>query len=161
MFWYNPNVAGAFWDGKPLDHVFDNGVDQWASMRSTWTDVNGLYVAIKAGMLLYHQNHNDLDCGDFVLDALGTRWAGELGSANYRSPGYFTSAAQDGDRWKYYRKMTEGQNTILVNKANQNLNAAPTIKFDTSNTTQGPTTVNVVDQDSTAFFTTSVVPSNF
>ncbi|KAJ7929313.1 chondroitin AC/alginate lyase, partial [Mycena leptocephala] len=147
MFWYNPNVAGAFWDGKPLD--------------ITWTDVNGLYVAIKAGMLLYHQTHNDLDCGDFVLDALGTRWAGELGSANYRSPGYFTSAAQDGDRWKYYRKMTEGQNTILVNKANQNLNAAPTIKFDTSNTTQGPTTVNVVDQDSTAFFTTDMTSAYF
>ncbi|KAF8205709.1 heparinase II/III family protein [Mycena galopus ATCC 62051] len=145
MFWYQSNIAGAFWDGKPLDHFFDNFTDQWGSMRSTWTDVNGLYVAMKAGTNLYHQAHNDLDCGDFVLDALGTRWAGELGSADYRSPGYFTS----------------GQNTILVNKANQNLNSAPTIRYDTSNTTQGPTTVNVVDQDSTAFFTTDMTSAYF
>ncbi|KAJ7726399.1 heparinase II/III family protein [Mycena metata] len=161
MFWYNPAIAGAFWDGKPLDHVFDNGVDQWASMRSTWTDINGLYVAMKAGMLVNHQTHNDLDVGDFVLDALGTRWAGELGSADYLSPGYFTDAAQDGARWKYYRKMTEGQNTILINQANQDLTAAPTIKFDTSNTTQGPTTVNVVPDDSTAFFTTDMTSAYF
>ncbi|KAJ7172066.1 heparinase II/III family protein [Mycena filopes] len=161
MFWYNPTIAGAFWDGKPLDHVFDNGVDQWAAMRSTWTDVNGLYVAIKAGMLQYHQTHNDLDVGDFVLDALGTRWAGELGSADYRADGYFTDAGQDGVRWKWYRKMTEGQNTILINQANQNLNAAPTINFETSNTTQGPTTVNVVPDDSTAYFTTDMTSAYF
>ncbi|KAJ7200072.1 chondroitin AC/alginate lyase [Mycena haematopus] len=161
MFWYQPNIAGAFWDGKPLDHVFSNYTDQWAAMRSTWTDVNGLYVAMKAGTNLYHQAHNDLDCGDFVLDALGTRWAGELGSADYRSPGYFTSVDQNGQRWQYYRKMTEGQNTILVNKSNQNLNSAPTINFDTSNTTQGPTTVNVVDDASTAFFTTDMTSAYF
>ena len=70
MFWYDPRVSGAFWDNQPLDHFFDNGLDQWASMRSSWTDNNALYVAMKAGMLLGHQNHNDLDCGDFVIDAL-------------------------------------------------------------------------------------------
>ncbi|KAJ6525485.1 chondroitin AC/alginate lyase [Mycena vulgaris] len=156
MFWYDPTVAGAFWDGKPLDHFFDNGVDQWASMRSTWTDNNALYVAMKAGMNKGHQTHNDLDVGDFVLDALGTRWAGELGSADYLSPDYFTSGADDAPRWKYYRKMTEGQNTILINKANQIVDAAPTVKHDTSNTTQGPTTVLEVDKDSTAYFTTDM-----
>ncbi|KAF7363785.1 hypothetical protein MSAN_01036400 [Mycena sanguinolenta] len=161
MFWYQPNIAGAFWDGKPLDHFFVNFTDQWASMRSTWTDVNALYVAMKAGTNLYHQNHNDLDCGDFVIDALGTRWAGELGSADYNSPGYFTSVDQDGQRWQYYRKMTEGQNTILINKSNQNLNAAPTVNYGTSNTTQGPTTVNVVPQDSTAFFTQDMTSAYF
>ncbi|KAJ6537833.1 heparinase II/III family protein [Mycena capillaripes] len=161
MFWYEPNIAGAFWDGTPLDHFFDNSVHQWGSMRSTWTDINGLYVAIKAGMNQLNQVHNDLDCGDFVLDALGTRWAGELGSANYNSKGYFTDVGQDGARWKNYRKMTEGQNTILINQANQDLNAAPTINFDTSNTTQGPTTVNVVDTDSTAFFTTDMTSAYF
>ncbi|KAG6870752.1 hypothetical protein C0993_004183, partial [Termitomyces sp. T159_Od127] len=80
MFWYTPTVSGAFWDGAKLDQFFDNGLDQWASMRSSWTDSNALYVAVKAGKLQGHQTHNDLDDGDFVLDALGTRWAGELGS---------------------------------------------------------------------------------
>ncbi|KAJ7102093.1 heparinase II/III family protein [Mycena belliarum] len=161
MFWYDPTIAGAFWNGKPLDHFFDNSVDQWASMRSSWTDNSALYVAIKAGQNLHHQTHNDLDVGDFVLDALGTRWAGELGSADYRSPNYFSSDVQAADRWKYYRKMTEGQNTILINKANQNVNAAPTVKHDTSNTTQGSSTVLKVDQDSTAYFTTDMTSAYF
>ncbi|KAJ7085693.1 chondroitin AC/alginate lyase [Mycena belliarum] len=161
MFWYNPTIGGAFWEGKPLDHFFDNSLDQWASMRSSWTDNNALYVAMKAGMNKNHQTHNDLDVGDFVLDALGTRWAGELGSADYRAPTYFSSGLQDADRWKWYRKMTEGQNTILVNQANQNVDAAPTVKHDTSNTTQGPTTVIQVDKDSTAFFTMDMTSAYF
>ncbi|OBZ79527.1 hypothetical protein A0H81_01229 [Grifola frondosa] len=153
MFWYDPTVAGAFWDDMPLDHFFDNQLDQWGSMRSSWTDENALYIGVKAGQLLGHQNHNDLDCGDFVIDALGTRWAGELGSGDYLSTNYFDGDTQNGDRWLYYRKRTEGQNTILVNQANQNVNAAPTIKHDTSNTTQGSSTVLDVPSNSTAFFT--------
>ncbi|KAJ7286306.1 chondroitin AC/alginate lyase [Mycena rebaudengoi] len=161
MFWYDPTVSGAFWNGKPLDHFFDNGVDQWASMRSSWTDNSALYVAVKAGMNKGHQTHNDLDAGDFVLDALGTRWAGELGSADYNAPKYFDSGAQDAPRWQYYRKMTEGQNTILIDKANQNVDAAPTVNHGSSNTTQGPTTVLEVDKSSTAFWTTDMTNAYF
>ncbi|KAJ7749532.1 chondroitin AC/alginate lyase [Mycena maculata] len=161
MFWYDPTIAGAFWDGKPLDNFFDNGLDQWGSMRSTWTDTNALYVAMKAGMNLGHQNHNDLDCGDFVLDALGTRWAGELGSGDYNAPNYFVGETQTDPRWMYYRKMTEGQNTILINQANQNVNAAPTVQHGTSNTTQGPTTVLEVDTNSTAYFTADLSSAYF
>ena len=53
----------------------------------------------------------------FSMASLGTlalaRWAGELGLGDYLSTGYFTSGAQDADRWQYYRKMTEGQKTIM------------------------------------------------
>ena len=55
----------------------------------------------------------------FSMASLGTlpvalaRWAGELGLGDYLSTGYFTSGAQDADRWQYYRKMTEGQETIM------------------------------------------------
>lgn len=161
MFWYDPTVSGAFWDGTALDHFFDNQTDQWASMRSSWTDEDALFVAIKAGTLTGHQTHNDLDCGDFVLDALGTRWAGELGSGDYNSPNYFLSDAQDADRWKYYRKMTEGQNTILVNKANQDVTAMPTVQHDTSGTVQGSSTVFTVPKDSTAYWTTDMTSAYF
>ncbi|KAI0639610.1 chondroitin AC/alginate lyase [Trametes polyzona] len=153
MFWYDPSVAGAFWDGLPLDRFFDNSTDQWASMRSSWTDQNALYVAMKAGTLQGHQTHNDLDAGDFVLDALGTRWAGELGSGDYLSEGYFNSDAQDAQRWLYYRKRTEGQNTILVDKANQLVSAHPSVNHDSSGTQQGSSTVLEVPKDSTAYFT--------
>jgi hypothetical protein len=172
MFWYNPQVSGAFWDGLALDHAFDNSTDQWMSMRSSWTDGNALYVAIKAGTLQGHQTHNDLDVGDWVLDALGTRWAGELGDGDYRSIDYFSNdskcssslqkiarlnlgpTAQGSARWLYYRKMTEGQNTILIGATNQDVTAQPTIQYGTSNTTQGSSTVFTPDSDSTAFFVT-------
>jgi hypothetical protein len=161
MFWYDPTVSGAFWDGTPLDHFFDNAFDQWASMRSSWTDQHALYVAIKAGRLQGHQTHNDLDVGDFVLDALGTRFAGELGSGDYRSLNYFSNDTQTSDRWLYYRKMTEGQNTILINQANQNVAANPTVRSDSSQTTQGSSTVFNAPKDSTAFWTADISSAYF
>lgn len=164
MFWYNPAVKGAFWNGLPLDHYFDAPDVQWASMRSSWTDDDALFFAIKAGTHLNHQTHNDLDAGTFVLDALGTRWAGELGSGDYLSTDYFNAAPgreQESERWKYYRKHTMGQNTILVNKANQNVNGAPTANYGSSETRQGSSTIFDVPNGSTAFFTTDMSSSYF
>jgi len=161
MFWYNPSVLGAFWDGLPLDRYFNNGSDQWASMRSTWTDENALFVGIKAGTDQGHQTHNDLDVGDFVLDALGTRWAGELGDGNYNAPDYFSNDTQNSGRWTYYRKMTEGQNTILIGRSNQNVLAAPTVQFGTSNTTQGSSTVFTPPSDSTAYWVSDMTSAYF
>jgi len=161
MFWYNPAVTGAFWDGLALDHFFDNSTDQWGSMRSSWTDDNALYVAVKAGTLQGHQTHNDLDCGDFVVDALGVRWFGELGSGNYNSEGYFSNDTQGSQRWLYYRKMTEGQNTILVGQANQNVAAAPIVTHNTSGTVQGSSTVMDVPSDSSAYFVANLASAYF
>ncbi|KAF5374994.1 hypothetical protein D9758_000444 [Tetrapyrgos nigripes] len=162
MFWYDPSVAGAFWDQKPLDAFFNNDLDQWVSMRSSWTDLTGTYVAMKAGMNQGHQTHNDLDAGDFVIDALGTRWAGELGNGDYRSPNYFSNDTQGSDRWLYYRKMTEGQNTILVNKQNQNVEARPKIlSSGSSGTKQGSSTVLEVDKSSTAFWVADITSAYF
>ena len=161
MFWYNPSVSGAFWDGLALDNFFVNNTDQWASMRSTWTDENALFVGIKAGTLQGHQTHNDLDAGDFVLDALGTRWAGELGDGDYRAPDYFSNDTQGSARWMYYRKMTEGQNTILIGRSNQNVLAAPTVQFGSSNTTQGSSTVFSAPNDSTAYWVSDLTSAYF
>jgi len=162
MFWYDPSVSGAFWDNMPLDHYFDNGLDQWASMRSSWTDDKGLYLAIKAGNHTGHQAHGDLDAGDFVLDAMGDRFAGELGSGNYLAQGYFSNETQNSNRWLYYRKRTEGQNTIVVNKQNQNVIAQPTTNFGSSGTVQsGGTTVFSPPSDSTAYFTANLTTTYF
>jgi hypothetical protein len=122
-------------------------------MRSSWTDANGLYVAMKGGNIVGHQTRKyivyyagshlssfnsdgNIDAGDFVLDALGERWAGELCQNNYLSPKYFSSEAQDSDRWLYYRCRTEGQNTILYNSSNQMVDATPVITFATTNDVQ-------------------------
>lgn len=146
----------------PLDHYFDNGLDQWASMRTSWTDDTGLYVAMKAGNHTGHQTHGDLDAGDWVFDAMGQRWAGELGSGNYLSDGYFSNETQTSERWLYYRKRTEGQNTIVVDKQNQNVNAQPTTTFGTTGETQpGDTTVYSVPSTSKAFFTCDLTTTYF
>jgi hypothetical protein len=151
MFWYDPTISGAFWNGMPLDHGFSFNGDQWASMRSSWTDINALYVAMKGSQLQKHQAHGDLDCGDFVIDALGTRFFGELGSGDYLSTGYFDSEAQNATRWLYYRKRTEGQNTILVNQQNQDVTANPQMTYGSSGDAQGSSTVYKPSNSSTAF----------
>jgi hypothetical protein len=161
MFWYQPNIAGAFWDGLPLDQFFVNSTDQWGSIRSSWTDANALYIAMKAGTLQGHQTHGDLDCGDFVIDAVGHRWAGELGSGDYRSTDYFSNETQGSTRWLYYRKASEGQNVLLVNQQNQNVAAAPTVNFGTTGEAQGSSTVYSVPGTSAAFFTADLHTAYF
>jgi len=53
----------------------------------------------------------------------------------------------------YYRKRTEGQNTLVLNWDNQVVDQVAPSNFGSSNTTQGSSTVLQVPSDSTAFFT--------
>lgn len=152
MFWYDPEVSGSFFYGLPLDHYFDNLNDSWASMRSSWTDSQGTYIAMKAGNLTGHQTHGDIDGGDFVFDAIGQRWAGELGDGNYLAEGYFSSETQDSERWWYYRTNNQGQNILLLDGLNENVMAAPTTTFDSTGEAQNAL-VYPVANSSTAFFT--------
>ena len=55
-------------------------------------------------------NHSHLDLGSFVLDAIGQRWAIDLGADDYNLPGYF-----GGQRFTYYRLRAEGHNTLAIN----------------------------------------------
>lgn len=94
MMYYDPQVTGQFWQGLDLDQYFENTTTSWAAMRSSWSDNDGLYVGIKASTLTGHETHGDLDAGTFVLDALGQRWAGELGNGDYLSEGYVSVRVQ-------------------------------------------------------------------
>lgn len=111
----------------PLDKYFKSV--EVATMRSSWDDENALFVAFKAGD--NKANHSNLDCGTFVLDALGYRWAIDLGPDNYNLPGYFGT-----ERWKYYRMRSEGHNTLVIDPsrdADQNPNAKTHIvRFESS-----------------------------
>jgi hypothetical protein len=48
------------------------------------------------------------------MDALGTRWAADLGADDYDLPGYWDSGAE-GNRWKYYRLNNWSHNTLVLN----------------------------------------------
>ncbi len=102
----------------PLDRHF-KGADV-VLMRSSWLEGAALFAGFKAGD--NKANHSNLDLGCFVMDALGERWAIELGGDEYNLPGYFGNK-----RWTYYRMRTEGQNCLLLNDENQSPKAAASI----------------------------------
>ncbi len=117
MIWYTrPDDVEA----KPLglDKLFRGPVEV-AVFRSSWDDPNAIFVAVKAG---FNQvNHAHLDLGSFEMDALGVRWARDLGSDNYDLPGYWERYTQTGRRWTYYRLGSLSHNVPLINNENQNV----------------------------------------
>lgn len=57
------------------------GQNPLAVLRSSWTDPNAVYLAIKAGTP--SASHGHMDIGSFVLDADGVRWSLDLGAEDY------------------------------------------------------------------------------
>lgn len=94
-----------------------------AFMRESWTSKDTLWLGVKGGD--NQANHAHLDLGSFVLDALGQRWALDLGSDDYNLPEYFGKL-----RWTYYRLRTESHNTVLIGNANQDLQATAPLKME-------------------------------
>ncbi|MEW6746380.1 MAG: heparinase II/III family protein [Planctomycetota bacterium] len=107
LLWYEP--SGAVPEPAPLDAYFRRV--EVVTMRSAWTDPKSLFVALKGGD--NQTNHGHLDLGSFVLDALGERWALDLGADDYNLPGYW-SRDESGARWTYYRLRAEGHNTLVI-----------------------------------------------
>ncbi len=122
LFWSAPPAAGPTPEPElPRDAVF-RGSDV-AFLRSAWGDPKAFYLGFKGGD--NQANHAHLDLGSFVLDALGQRWAIDLGKDSYSLPAYFGK-----NRWSYYRLRTEGHNTLVIDGENQDPAAhAPLVAF--------------------------------
>ncbi len=113
--WYDVSLDGGTGDFTNVPkcvHLTSDGSEELVVMRTAYLDDNATYAAIKGGY--NYTNHGDLDIGTFVYDALGVRWAEELGPGNYSAPGYFVPT-YGGGRWKLYEKRAEGQNTLVIN----------------------------------------------
>jgi len=82
------------------------------AMRTSWSDPKALYVGLKAGPT--SAPHGNLDVGSFLLEALGQRWAIDLGADDYNLPEYFGRL-----RWTYYRMRAEGHNTLVLNPSQE------------------------------------------
>jgi len=114
VMWYVPAQPKAL-ESRDLDRYFRGPVEV-AISRSAWNDPEALWVGVKAG---YNQvNHGHLDLGNFELDALGVRWARDLGSDDYNMEGYW-SKGRGGQRWSYYRLNSKSHNVCLLNGENQ------------------------------------------
>lgn len=108
LLWYKPIDKKVTLRKLLLDRHFRE--TEVVSMRSEWENPQAIFVGFKAGD--NQVTHGNLDLGTFVLDALGVRWATELGKDDYNLPGYFDRQEQ---RWTYYKTRAEGQNTLVIN----------------------------------------------
>lgn len=107
LLWYDPDLMS---DDDQLQLDSDRIFSKIAvgSMRSAWNDPYASFVGFKGGDNRYNHMHSDL--GTFVFDALGVRWAHDLGGDSYSLPDYFGAG-----RSNIYRLRTEGQNTLVIN----------------------------------------------
>jgi hypothetical protein len=83
--------------------------------RSGW-DSQATFVTIKGGSP--SSSHAHMDIGAFVMDALGVRWAEDLGAQDYESlesKGVsLWNGRQDGQRWTVFRLNNRSHNTLVV-----------------------------------------------
>jgi len=88
-----------------------------AIWRSSWTDPNALWFAIKAGGAAHAHAH--MDGGSFVLDLDGLRWAKDLGMQDYNSLESrgidLWNMKQNSPRWQVFRLSAEAHNTLTLN----------------------------------------------
>lgn len=122
IIWYRPYANST--TQRDLDKFFNGKVSLYFS-RSSWTDPNALWVGFKAGYNLV--NHGHLDLGNFEMDAMGIRWARDLGSDDYSLPNYFSGSVQSSPRWTYYRLNSLSHSVPVLGGVSQNVDA--TSKF--------------------------------
>lgn len=116
--WYDPRSTDEA-STVMLDTYF-HGLTDVVYFRTSW-EQDAFFVGFKAGR--NGINHGHLDCGNFVLEALGERWAEDLGSDDYNLPGYF-EYEPDGERWKYFRNSSISHNVLTINKENQRVDGS-------------------------------------
>jgi hypothetical protein len=97
------------------------GKNPVALMRTSWTDTNAIYVAMKGGSVSV--NHAHMDIGSFVMDADGVRWAMDFGMQDYESLEskgiQVFGRTQDAQRWTIFRYTNLVHNTLTINSQHQ------------------------------------------
>jgi hypothetical protein len=142
IIWFTPAT-------KPNRNVlplntFYRGLTDVAFFRSSW-EKDALWVGFKTGK--NSVNHAHLDCGTFVFELGGHRWAEDLGDDDYNLPGYFERNSDSGRRWNYFRTSSLSHNVPVINNQNQRFNSDTKIIAFESN----PKSAQVVADLSTAY----------
>jgi hypothetical protein len=109
------------------------GASPVAMFRTSWTDPDGVYLAIKGGSPSV--SHGHMDVGSFVLDARGLRWAVDLGPESYHkieSLGMnLWGRSQNAERWSIFRYNNLSHNTLVVDGQHQRVRGrAPIVRYD-------------------------------
>ena len=117
LVWFQAEARRPDQAGWPLGAVFHG--PEVATMRSSWTDPNAIFVGVKGGEFGKdpgydsRNDHAHCDIGNFILDAGNVRWAMDFGGDSYSIAGY---TSKDG---RVYRQHTAAHNTLLIDGENQ------------------------------------------
>lgn len=109
LLWYDTSIS-ASQVNLPTDSYYTG--EEVVSMRDSWMVSEPTFAAVHAGQS--NVAHAQLDAGTFVFDAMGIRWAKDLGMGNYNLPGFW-EMEENGRRWLVYRNRAESHNTVVVN----------------------------------------------
>ena len=153
LLWYDPEFVEGYDRAEDVtDHLlYSDCYSTVASFRSAPEDQRLMFAAIKSGSNNF-AGHTDMDIGTFVLEAMGETWFNDLGSDSYGLSGYFVPTKETSPRWTYYRKRTEGQNTLVINPTElggQNLQANCQMDEYESGYSGGYATMDMTDAYST------------
>ena len=138
FLYYNPHAAG---DGTAdtMDYAQPGGFV--ATSRSGWEKTD-YFVAVKGG-----ENEDttaQLDIGSFVLEAGGQRWGLELGAENDKAPGFEVKPGADrAKRFELYLENTLGQNTLVIDGNQQELDAKAAVLLGNSTPERGLAVVDM------------------
>lgn len=109
LLYYRTNGLGE--DAFEMDTVnYVEGVELFSVKDTFDTDNDQFYFSTHFGTTSGYHQHND--CGTFVLDIKGQRWAEDLGSENYNIQNELGYA-----EYELYRKRAEGHNVMVINPA--------------------------------------------
>jgi hypothetical protein len=98
-------------------------------IRTSWIDKEGVYVGVKGGTP--SSSHGHMDIGTFVFDAMGERWAMDLGAQDYHaleSAGVdLWNSKQNSQRWDVFRYSNKEHSTLTINNKHQLVKGNATI----------------------------------
>jgi hypothetical protein len=121
--------AGVERKEPPALNWLGKGQNPLAAFRSSWSDPNALFLAVKAGTP--SASHAHMDIGSFVLDADGVRWSMDLGAQGYDALEQrgvnLWNFAQGSERWTIFRYSNRGHSTLLIDDAEQIVKSAAPI----------------------------------
>ncbi len=115
LLYYSPEMESATFT-PPLNGYYRRV--ETATMRDSWDMEKGCFIGLHAGE--NGVSHYHMDCGSFVFDMNGKRFALDLGYGTYSEPGL----------WFRYRYSAQGHNTWVINpdeRDSQNPTAKTTI----------------------------------
>lgn len=151
LLWYTPGLFDKInlHAMEKLDYLLEE--HELATFRSAFGDEMAIFTGLKGVNITSGSfAHKNLDSGTFEIYALGERFIGNFCNETYNIvvPNGFWD--YDYQRWTYYKKNAQGQNTLVFNPEKnpvlqQDPNAnAPIVKFD-SNQNGGYSIVNLSD----------------